>query len=81
MEKLYEENPYLTQFSAVVESCVQGKKGYDVILDQTAFYPEGGGQPYDTGTLGGVAMVGILIALRQRLKEIKGGEEDDAAQY
>ena len=32
MEKLYEENPYLTQFSAVVESCVQGKKGYDVIL-------------------------------------------------
>ena len=33
------------------------------------------------GTLGGVAMVGILIALRQRLKEIKGGEEDDASQY
>lgn len=33
------------------------------------------------GTLGGAAMVGILIALRQRLKEIKGGEEDDAAQY
>ena len=32
MEKLYEENPYLTQFSAVVEFCVQGKKGYDVIL-------------------------------------------------
>ena len=33
------------------------------------------------GTLGGGAMVGILIALRQRLKEIKGGEEDDASQY
>ena len=33
------------------------------------------------GTLGGVAMVGILIALRQRLKEIKEGEEDDASQY
>ena len=59
MEKLYEENPYLTQFSAVVESCVQGKKGYDVILDQTAFYPEGGGQPYDTGTLGGVRVLEV----------------------
>lgn len=59
MEKLYEENPYLTQFSAVVESCVQGKKGYDVILDQTAFYPEGGGQPYDTGTLGSVRVLEV----------------------
>ena len=59
MEKLYEENPYLTQFSAVVEFCVQGKKGYDVILDQTALYPEGGGQPYDTGTLGGVRVLEV----------------------
>ena len=33
------------------------------------------------GTLGSAAMVGILIALRQRLQEIEGGEEDDAAQY
>ena len=33
------------------------------------------------GTLGGAAMVGILIALRQRLQEIKGGEENDASQY
>ena len=52
MEKLYEDNPYLTRFSARVLSCVQGKKGWDVILDQTAFYPEGGGQPYDLGVLG-----------------------------
>ena len=33
------------------------------------------------GTLGSAAMVGVLIALRQRLREIEGGEEDDAAQY
>ena len=33
------------------------------------------------GTLGSAAMVGVLIALRQRLKEIDGGEEHDAAQY
>lgn len=59
MEKLYEDNPFLTQFSATVESCVQGKKGWDVILDQTAFYPEGGGQPYDVGTLGGVQVLEV----------------------
>jgi alanyl-tRNA synthetase len=44
MEKLFEENPYLTQFTATVESCAPGKKGFDVVLDQTAFYPEGGGR-------------------------------------
>ena len=59
MERLYEANPFLTSFDAVVESCVQGKKGYDIILNQTAFYPEGGGQPYDTGTLGGVRVLEV----------------------
>ena len=33
------------------------------------------------GVLGGAVTVGVILALRQRLKEIKGGEEDDAAQY
>lgn len=51
--KLFELDPYLTHFTACVQSCVQSRKGWDVILDQTAFYPEGGGQPYDLGTLGG----------------------------
>ena len=59
MEKLYEVQPYLTQFSATVESCTQGKKGWDILLNQTAFYPEGGGQPYDTGTLGGVPVLEV----------------------
>ena len=59
MEKLYEAQPYLTHFSATVESCIQGKKGWDICLNQTAFYPEGGGQPYDTGTLGGVQVLEV----------------------
>jgi len=59
MEKLYEQNAYLTSFSAKVLSCEASKKGFDVILDQTAFYPEGGGQPYDTGILGGVAVLEV----------------------
>lgn len=54
MKKLYYDSPYIREFEAVVLSCEKGKKGYEVILDQTAFYPEGGGQPTDTGVLGGV---------------------------
>lgn len=59
MEKLFELDPYLTHFTARVQSCVQGRKGWDVVLDQTAFYPEGGGQPYDLGTLGGSSILEV----------------------
>ena len=59
MERLYEENPFLTDFDATVLSCQQGKRGYEVTLDRTAFYPEGGGQPWDMGTLGGVPVLEV----------------------
>ena len=50
-EKLYYENAFLRDFTARVESCTEEKKGWCITLDRTAFYPEGGGQPSDTGTL------------------------------
>ncbi len=55
--KLFYDDPYLKEFTATVLSCEAGKNGYEVILDRTAFYPEGGGQPADHGTLGGVNVV------------------------
>ena len=59
MEKLYEQDAYLQAFDAQVLSCVQGKGGWDVILDRTAFYPEGGGQPYDLGVLGSAKVLEV----------------------
>lgn len=53
MERLYYRTPYVRSFDAVVVSCKEGQHGYEVILDRTGFYPEGGGQPADTGELGG----------------------------
>ena len=50
--KLYYENAYTQDFTAVLESCEAVKNGFAVTLDRTAFYPEGGGQPADHGTLG-----------------------------
>ena len=49
---LYYENAYTQDFTAVVQSCEAVKNGFAVTLDRTAFYPEGGGQPADHGTLG-----------------------------
>ena len=53
-EKLYYQDAHQAQFQATVLSCRLGKHGYDVVLDRTCFYPEGGGQPGDTGVLSGV---------------------------
>ena len=53
-EKLFYENVYCRKFRAKVLSCAPGKHGFDVVLDRTAFYPEGGGQPGDTGFLSGI---------------------------
>ena len=50
--RLYYEDVYKKEFTATVVECREQKKGYAVILDESAFYPEGGGQPSDVGTLG-----------------------------
>ncbi len=49
--KLFYENPYQRTFFARVLSCESQNGGYLVLLDRTAFYPEGGGQPCDIGVL------------------------------
>ncbi len=51
-EKLYYENVMEREFRGTVTQCRSGKKGYEIALDRTLFYPEGGGQPFDTGILG-----------------------------
>ena len=58
-EKLYYQDHYLTTFTARVLTCEPAKTGFLVTLDRTAFYPEGGGQPADHGTLGAAAVTDV----------------------
>ena len=58
-EKLYYADPFLKDFTATVLDCQPGKNGFVVTLDRTAFYPEGGGQPADHGTLDGAAVTDV----------------------
>ncbi len=50
-EKLYEQDSHLREFSARVLDCRKEGDGWAVILDRTAFFPEGGGQEGDRGVL------------------------------
>ena len=64
--KLYYEDPNLAEFSAKVLSCEKENDRFAVILDSTAFYPEGGGQAADVGTLGQVS----VLDTRERGEEV-----------
>ena len=65
-EKLFYENRYMTEFDATVLSCTEDKKGWAVVLDRTAFYPEGGGQPADHGTMSFGDTVAQIEDVRER---------------
>lgn len=60
-KRLYENDGHLSEFAARVISCEKKGDLFDVVLDQTAFFPEGGGQPADTGRIGDAVVSDVQI--------------------
>ena len=88
--KLFYEDSHLREFTAKVFSCVETDKGYLISLDATAFYPEGGGQACDLGTLGDAKVLdvrekeGIILHLCDKALEVGSnvrGEIDWARRF
>ena len=60
-KKLYDLDSHRRDFTAAVLRCDADGERYAVVLDQTLFFPEGGGQPSDTGVLGGARVLDVQI--------------------
>jgi alanyl-tRNA synthetase len=72
-ERLYYKDSHLIEFAARVVDITERVSGWmAVTLDRTAFYPTGGGQPSDTGTLDGVRVVECLDEGENVLHVIQG---------
>jgi alanyl-tRNA synthetase len=81
-QKLYFRDSSLLEFSATVLDVQPRDAGASVIVDQTAFYPTGGGQPNDTGTLEGSRVVdvfeddaGLIHHFLEEPGQIKAGDK------
>lgn len=59
--KLYENDSYIKEFSATVISCEEKDGAFLVVLDKTAFFPEGGGQDADKGVINGIEVLDVQI--------------------
>lgn len=59
--RLYHQDQYLSEFRSEVQASTKSPdgRGWGVVLRETAFYPEGGGQPWDYGTLDGQTVIRV----------------------
>ncbi len=59
LNELFYRDTYCREFDSEVTQCVKGKKYWEIVLEDTAFYPEGGGQPADHGTLNDIEVMDV----------------------
>ena len=58
-ERIYDLDSHQQAFDAQVRTCVQTKAGWETVLESTAFFPGGGGQAADEGTIAGLQVLSV----------------------
>ncbi|SDO77934.1 alanyl-tRNA synthetase [Paenibacillus sp. yr247] len=59
-KKLYYDSVYLTEWQTLISETLEREDGFYVILEETAFYPHGGGQPCDEGHINGIPVIDVI---------------------
>ncbi len=77
-KRLYFDDPYQVEFEANVIQNLTHEGNPGIILDKTCFYPEGGGQPPDKGTINGVSVVHVLEKDNQIIHVLEKEVSSDA---
>ena len=76
-QKLYYEDSYIKEFTAEVISCEKRDSFYAVVLNKTAFFPEGGGQKSDSGFIADIRVFEVLEENGEIIHKTKGAEYNE----
>lgn len=68
--KLYYDSAYIQDWSTTITSAVEREDGVYVTLAETAFYPHGGGQPCDTGYIGELPVLDVVLEDQEVLHKV-----------
>ncbi|MEK3700018.1 hydrolase [Paenibacillus sp. FSL R10-2199] len=69
-KKLYYESAYLNEWSTTISGTLEREDGIYVTLAETAFYPHGGGQPCDTGYIGELPVLDVVLEDNEVLHKV-----------
>lgn len=70
-KKLYYESAYLQEWETEINRKLEREDGLYLVLEETAFYPHGGGQPCDTGTIGGIPVLDVILEEDEVLHKVE----------
>jgi len=59
--KLYYDSPYIKKWDTTVKKTISKDNEYYIVLEETAFYPHGGGQPSDSGSISDIPVLDVFI--------------------
>jgi alanyl-tRNA synthetase len=79
MIRLYYENAHLTEWESKITKTLEREDGLYVLLEESAFYPNGGGQPCDAGTINGIPVLDVVSEGDEVLHQVERLPENQAA--